>query len=116
MWQAIDTAEMTYKSGSKGLRSSSQSGDLKFDDTERILSREGVSANVGMGGGGFLSMLLGGGGGTAGEMVKAPQQIISVDSALLVTRAIVKASAADNVKDYFSVWRRVEPGTYTNET
>jgi len=57
-------------------------------------------------------MLLGGGSGTAGEMTKVPQQILSVDSVLLVTRAIVKAQAADNVKDYFSVWRRVEPGTY----
>ena len=33
---------------------------------------------------------------------------VTVDSVLLVTRAIVKVSAADNVKDYYSVWRRDE--------
>ena len=58
---------------------------------------------------------MGGGGGAAGEMAKKPQQVMTVDSALLVTRAIVQAQAADNVKDYYSVWRRVEPGTYTND-
>lgn len=118
IWQAIDTPEMAYTGGSKGLRSSSQSGDLNFDEKERVLSREGASTNVGMGGGagGLLSMLLGGGAGAAAvEMTKVPQQVLSVDSALLVTRAIVKAQAADNVKDYFSVWRRVESGTYAKE-
>jgi hypothetical protein len=48
-------------------------------------------------------------------MTKAPQQVLTVDSVLLVTRAIVKSQAADNVKDYYSVWRRVEPGTFTNK-
>ena len=72
-----------------------------------------VTCCMGGGGGGLLGMILGGGSGTAGEMTKAPQQILSVDSALLITRAVVKSPAADNVKDYFSVWRRVESGTYT---
>lgn len=112
MWQSIDASEMAYISGSKGLRASSQSGDLKFDKKDRILSRESAETNSG---GGFLSMLLGGGGGTAGEMTKVPQQVLSVDSALLVSRAIVKAQAADNVKDYFAVWRRVEPGTFASD-
>ncbi|KAL7536330.1 hypothetical protein ACHAXR_007083 [Thalassiosira sp. AJA248-18] len=112
IWQAIDASEMAYNSGSKGLRSSSQSGDLNFDEKERVLSREGESSNGGVGEGGLFSMLMGGGSGNAREMTKAPQQVLSVDSALLVTRAVVKAQAADNVKDYFSVWRRVEPGTY----
>jgi len=48
-------------------------------------------------------------------MTKVPQQVLSVDSALLVSRAIVKAQAADNVKDYFAVWRRVEPGTFASD-
>ena len=56
-------------------------------------------------------MLLGGGSGNAEEMTNAPQ-IILVDSVLLVTWAIVKTQAADNAKDYYSVWGRVEPGTY----
>ena len=114
MWQSVDSSEMEFNCGSKGLRSSSQSGDLQFIDKDRILSRMNTSAKAG-GGGGLLSMLMGGGGGAAGEMTKKPQQVMTVDSALLVTRAIVQAQAADNVKDYYSVWRRVEPGTYTND-
>ena len=113
IWQTLDTHNMAYSSGSKRLRSSSQSGDLNFDETNRILSREGVTANVGMG---VLGMILRGGSSTAGEMTNTPQQILYLDSALLITRAIVKTVAADNVKDYFSVWRRVESGTYTNES
>ncbi|KAL7550075.1 hypothetical protein ACHAWF_013310 [Thalassiosira exigua] len=114
MWQAIDADGMTYMAGSKGLRTSSQSGNLAFDGKERILSREGSPTSAGGGGGGLLSAFFGGAGGTAGQMSKVPQQILSVDSALLVTRAIVKAPAADNVKDYYSVWRRVDPGTYAS--
>lgn len=109
-WQAIDSSEMEYNSG--GV--SSQSGSLDFDEKERILSREGSTVKTAGGGGGLFSMFKGAK-GTAGEMTKAPQQILSVDSALLVSRAIVKSQAADNVKDYFSVWRRVEPGTYTGK-
>mmetsp|Transcript_8178 Transcript_8178/g.14799 ORF Transcript_8178/g.14799 Transcript_8178/m.14799 type:complete len:663 (+) Transcript_8178:643-2631(+) len=113
-WQAVDSSGMTYGSGSKGLRSSSQSGDLGFDESDRILSRDGASTSqeVKGRGGGLFSMLLGGGGGIADEMTKVPQQIMTVDSALLVTRAVVKSQAADNVKGYFSVWRRAEAGSF----
>jgi len=63
-------------------------------------------------------MILGGGkvGGSAGEMIMAPQQVMIVDSALLVTRVVVKVPASENVKDYYSVWRRVVSGTYSNES
>jgi hypothetical protein len=101
---------MEYNSGG----ASSQSGSLEFDEKERILSREGSTVKTAGGGGGLFAMFKGAK-GTAGEMTKAPQQILSVDSALLVSRAIVKSQAADNVKDYFSVWRRVEPGTYAGK-
>ena len=66
-----------------------------------------------MGGNNLLSMFLGSG-SNASEMIKAPQQVLLIDSVLLVTRAIVKVQAADNVKDYYSVWRRVESGTYSD--
>lgn len=128
IWQRIDTAScdnMAYISGSKGIRASSQSGTLNFNNEERILCRDGMSSTSGVvvggggGGGGLLSMLFGGAGGsaaaTAGQMIKVPQQVLSVDSALLITRAIVKVNAIDNVKDYYSVWRRVESGTYVGE-
>jgi len=119
-WQVIDASEMAYRSGESRGRlqgSSLRSGGLIFDAKERVLTREGASssgrgAGGGMMGGGLFSVLLGGGGG-GGEMTRMPQQILSVDSVLLVARAIVKAQAADNVKGYFSVWRRVEPGTYS---
>lgn len=123
-WQRIYTTDnMAYISGSKGMRPSLQSGTLNFNEEERILSRDGVSSTTsglvvgsgGGGGGGLLSMLFGGAGGSAaaaGQMIKVPQQVLSVDSALLITRAIVKVNAIDNVKDYYSVWRRVESGTY----
>jgi hypothetical protein len=128
IWQRIDTAScdnMAYISGSKGIRASSQSGTLNFNNEERILCRDGMSSTSGVvvggggGGGGLLSMLFGGAGGSAaamaGQMIKVPQQVLSVDSALLITRAIVKVNAIDNVKDYYSVWRRVESGTYVGE-
>jgi len=107
-WQTLDVSDMAFRSETPGFRFSSQTGDLGFNKKERILSREDVSSS----GGGLFSYILGGGKmGTAGEMMNVPQQILSVDSTLLVTRAVVKAPAVDNVKDYFSVWRRMERGT-----
>ncbi|KAL7483216.1 hypothetical protein ACHAW6_008868 [Cyclotella cf. meneghiniana] len=112
IWQVIDTADMVYKTQSQGFRLSTQSGGLTFDESDRILTREGAKAYSGGGGGNLLAMFGGNKKETAGTMTNTPQQILSVDSTLLVTRAIVTVSAADNVKDYFSVWRRAEPGTY----
>ncbi len=108
MWQTLDTSQMDYTT------SNSQSGMLKFEETDRVLMREGVTSGATDGGGGGLFSALFGGGksGVARKMTNAPQQILSVDPALLVTRAIVKHQAADNVKDYYSVWRRVETGTF----
>jgi len=106
MWQTLDTSQMDYTT------SSSQSGVLKFEDEDRVLYREGATGG-GVGGGGLFSVLFSGGkGGVARKMTNVPQQILSVDPALLVTRAVVAHQAADNVKDYFSVWRRVETGTF----
>eukprot|EP00574_Skeletonema_japonicum_P002997 CAMPEP_0201720442 /NCGR_PEP_ID=MMETSP0593-20130828/5387_1 /ASSEMBLY_ACC=CAM_ASM_000672 /TAXON_ID=267983 /ORGANISM="Skeletonema japonicum, Strain CCMP2506" /LENGTH=747 /DNA_ID=CAMNT_0048211081 /DNA_START=95 /DNA_END=2338 /DNA_ORIENTATION=- len=106
MWQTLDTSEMDYTT------SNSQSGVLKFENEDRVLYREGASGG-GAGAGGLFSALFSGGkSGAARKMTNVPQQVLSVDPALLVTRAIVAHQAADNVKDYFSVWRRVETGTY----
>lgn len=119
-WQRIDTSTMRYMGGMKGFsRSTTQSGLLEFDESGRILSRDGVSSpNIPENN--LLTMFLGsgiigiGGGSNAGEMIKVPHQVLLIDSALLVTRAIVKVQAADNVKDYYSVWRRVKSGTYSD--
>jgi len=107
MWQTLDTSQMDFTT------SNSQSGTLKFEEADRVLMREGVTGGTIGGGGGLFSALFGGGkSGVARQMTNAPQQVLSVDPALLVTRAIVKHQAADNVKDYYSVWRRVERGTF----
>lgn len=109
--QAIDTSKMIYKSKSEGLRGTSQSGCIEFDDQNRILIREGFGKAY-TGGGSGADMLFGFfGGNKLGRGVKMsniPQQILSVDSVLLITRAIVKVPTVDNVKDYYSVWRRVD--------
>ena len=106
MWQTLDTSQMDYTT------SNSQSGVLKFEEKDRVLYREGATGGAAGGGGLFSVLFSGGKSGVARKMTNVPQQIISVDPALLVTRAIVAHQAADNVKDYFSVWRRVETGTF----
>lgn len=104
IYQQIDSTEMMYKSKSQGVRISKQSGSFKFDGQNRILTREGAS------GSGSLFSMFGDNKRSRGvKMTNIPQQVLSVDSVLLVTRALVKASAADNIKDYFSVWRKL-PG------
>ena len=108
VWQILDTSEkMDYAT------SSSQTGSLKFKGSERVLKRATATGGGGGGeSGGLFSALFSGRSGMANKMTNVPQQVLSVDSALLVTRAVVSVPAADNVKDYFSVWRRAEPGTY----
>jgi len=115
-WQVLDTTGMNYRSASEGFRSNSKSGSVTFDGKKRILSREGakVVTSSSSGGGDFFSFLSGGG-PDSNPAASAPQQILIVDSALMLTRAIVKVSAIDNVKDYFGVWRRTEPGTYSRK-
>ena len=106
MWQTLDTSQMDYTA------SNSQSGVLQFEKEDRLLIREGATTGGGGGGGLFSALFSGGKSGVARQMTNVPQQVISVDPALLVTRAVVKHQAADNVKDYYSVWRRVETGTF----
>lgn len=46
-----------------------------------------------------------------------PQQIILVDSVLCITRFVPeKIKAGENIKNYFSVWRRVSSGTYSGSS
>ena len=75
---------------------------------------EQMKANVKTGGGGFLQAIMtGSSGAEAGP--NGPQQIISVDGVLLVTKYAGKGRTEDLVKNYFAVWRRVEPGTYSSK-
>merc|ERR1712032_810347 len=88
IWQVIDSSGMTYTTS--GFRPPSQSGELVFDQTERVLTRQNTSANVGMDGVGFLSRIFGGSSAGGAEMLSTPQQVLSVDPALLIARAIVE--------------------------
>ena len=106
------------------------SGNYIFNNDLRILQRSNVIMS---GSGAFFSNLNSGGGGTTNTKttgipatIQLPQQIIIVDSELLVTRrsALDGSSSSSSsssssgggtaTKDYFSVWRRVEPGTYSS--
>lgn len=101
-FQTVDTDAMAFSfAGPSGFVKVSQSGDLEFESEKRILSK----TNVNTSGGGMLSGLMVGKSNT----LTAAQQVLSVDSTLLITRLAPdkKRSAADTTKNFFSVWRRV---------
>jgi hypothetical protein len=100
--------------GPSGFVTVQQTGGVDFNEKRRILRRESIQVS----GGGVLAGLFGNKLGAAGA-VSAPQQVITVDSILLVTRGVpskrgAAATKEDDIKDYFAVWRRVESGTYSN--
>jgi hypothetical protein len=106
-WQTFDVGEMRYKaSGPHGFLSLSQSGSFKIDEQLRIISRNDVQKDgpAAL----FLDVYSSNLSGPTGA-INLQQQIISVDSELLVTRKVVsKENLGDTVRGYFSVWRRVE--------
>merc|ERR1719251_112967 len=111
-WQYFDTTDMSFKSsGPAGFLTLSQNGAFNFGDN-RTISRIDVK---GEGSAALFTDLLGKSG--AVTATNSEQQIISVDSELLITRVVVKKKVPtiDNVKDYFSVWRRVKSGTYSSK-
>ena len=112
-WQTFDmSSSMEFESSiPQGfLGSVNKKGEIEFNDERRIYTQ----TNVKTGAGGFLQSLMNGSSGAeAGP--NGPQQIISVDSVLLVTKYAGKGRTEDLVKNYFAVWRRVEPGTYSSK-
>lgn len=117
-WQNVDSSNKKFKSFCPaGFLKTSQEGTFSFNDEKRVISRDIVSSS---GTAGFLSgAILGSGTSRTGAAAAAlsPQQIISVDSSLCISRLYgVKASPYDNVKDYYCVWRKVETGTYSKES
>jgi hypothetical protein len=110
--QEVSTDAMTFSaSGRSVLLMVEKSGSLAFDESKRIVTRVKVVS----GGGGAVSGIFGGtffGSGReygfAGA-VSREQQIMTVDSTLLVTRAVPskKETSEESVKEHFSVWRRV---------
>lgn len=113
-WQKLDTESMTFASLSpQGFLTVKQSGRIKFNNKQRILRRSAVELS---GGGGMLTGLFGTKTGPVGAIC-SEQQVVTVDTSMLVTRGVpAKRSGSagkDDEKDYFAVWRRVEPGTFS---
>jgi len=116
-WQNVDSSNMKFKSCCPaGFIKTSQEGTFSFNDEKRVINRDIVSTS---GTAGFLSgAILGSGLSRTGAAAAAlsPQQIISVDSSLCISRLYgVKVSYYDNVKDFYCVWRKVENGTYSEK-
>lgn len=113
-WQRVDMERETFSSaGPAGFVTVQQNGAVLFNDKKRVLRRRSVEVS----GGGVLAGLFGIKTGAAGA-VRMPQQVMTVDSVLMLTRGVPSkrgaAATKEDDKDYFAVWRRVEPGTYSN--
>lgn len=111
-WQKFNTEEMNYAaSGPAGFLSLSQTGSFEIDQDQRILSRKEVCYD----GSGSMFTMFGSKPTGAVASVSLDQQIISVDSEMLITRAVVsKKDLSGTVKGYFSVWRR-SGGVYSGQ-
>ena len=74
-----------------------------MDDSKRVLSKDDIdSSSTGVGG--FLSMITGGKNSGFAAAVARKQQIVSVDSLLLITRcARGSRKSGDLDKEYFGV-------------
>jgi len=110
-WQTINTDSMTFSSsGAVGFLTVAQSGGMEFQDKRRILMRTNLSVS---GAGGLFSGFLAKGSGGAAGAVSTPHQVVDVDSTLLITRmAPVDGKKFDDAqKEYFAVWRRMDPET-----
>jgi len=114
-WQYLNTDDMSYDaSGPSGFLKVTQSGKFEVDEKLRIITRKEVKS---WGSGAFFTNLSGSS-RLSGAMAATnlQQQIVSVDSEILITRAVtMKKSSIDTVKDYFCVWRRAETGMYSEK-
>lgn len=113
-WQNFDVEDMSFScSGSTAFLTLTQKGVFAFDEDNRILSRTNTTNT---GSGAFIKGLFGSGGlSGAAASTNVDQQIISVDSELLITRLTVpKKNTLDTVKGYYSVWRRAQNGVYSS--
>ena len=106
-WQQMNTDSMTFvASVPTGFITVQQSGNIAFNEKRRILRRQSVEVS----GGGMLAGIFGTPTTGPPAAVRLPQQIMTVDSTLLVTRGIPSKRVKNNEaeKDHFAVWRRVD--------
>lgn len=103
--QSFDTSEMNYKATSpSGFFSLSQKGVFEIDEKQRIITRRDIEKE---GSAAFFTDVYSTKLSGPIAAVNLQQQIISIDSELLVTRTVVpKEQMSGNIKGYFSVWRR----------
>lgn len=109
--QRVDIDSMTFSATvPSGFVTVRQKGKIVFNDKRRVLRRQSVEVS----GGGVLAGILGTTSSGAPGAVRMPQQIMTVDSVLLVTRGLPSKRLKNNNeadKDYFAVWRRVGDGS-----
>jgi tetratricopeptide (TPR) repeat protein len=137
VWQLMDGQNLRYATEvPTGFFATAvlQQGDIQFNPKRRVLRRQqgspssdgagvGPSASVASPVSSIFSGLFTR--STTGPMgaIAPPQQVLLVDSILLITRnappmlglgsTVKRRSSDDDEKDYFAVWRRVETGTYS---
>lgn len=106
-WQEFDIEKMSYKAFSpSGFLSLSQSGAFDIEEEQRIISRKEVEKD---GSAQFFTDVYSSKLSGPTAAVNLQQQIMSIDSEMLITRAVVpKIKLSETVKQYFSVWRRSE--------
>jgi|AntRauTorckE5430_2_1112549.scaffolds.fasta_scaffold05748_1 hypothetical protein len=104
-WQEFDVQEMSYEAlGPSGFLTLSQSGAFDVDEEQRIISRTEVEKE---GSASFFTDVYSNKLSGATAAVNLQQQILTIDSELLVTRVVVpKMKLSETVKEYFCVWRR----------
>jgi tetratricopeptide (TPR) repeat protein len=105
--QEFSTENMTFEAtGPSGFVTVQSSGKIEMENKKRILSRYKVETS-GTGAGGLFGLFQGGKDSGFPAAVSRTQQIISVDSVLLITKcAPGSRKGRDGEKEHFAVWRR----------
>jgi len=110
-WLELDTETMKFSSqGQVGFLSVSENGGLDFDEEKRVLRRNDIKSS----GSGILAGLLGGQDGALNSRVA--QQIMTVDSIIMVTKCAETLRWQDEDKCFFAVWRRAEESTFSSKS
>ena len=108
-WQKIDLGSSRFSAEGRatGFLNVEQSGKVLFDEDRRILSRKKVQVS---GSGGMLAGIFGSTDNGAPGAVGRPQQVMSVDSVIMLTRRDVqgKRKKDGDEKEFFAVWRRMD--------
>jgi len=104
--QTFCVGNMTFSaSGPAGLTRVEKFGNLTVEGEKRILTK---SMDASSNDGGLFGFLTGGSNSGFGGAVSREQQIMSVDSVLLITKSPVGSRRGNDAeKEHFGVWRKV---------